>query len=401
MTQSKYKVLLISSHPVQYAVPVYRLIEQNPCLDLTVAFCTLKGAEAEFDSGFGIKIQWDIPLLDGYKWIKLKNYSPNPKSADFWGLINWSLFPLIKSGQFDAVIIHTGYTYASFWITVLACKLSKTPLIFNTDAHSIKPRDRQEWKTFLKKLILPQIFNLADIVTTPSTGAFNFVHSLGVPKERIQATCYTVDNDWWKSQSQQVDPILVRKEWNIPKDARVALFCAKLQPWKRPQDALQAFAQASVPESYLVIAGDGSMRTELEDEAKQLDISDKVRFLGFVNQSQLPSVYTSSDLFLFTSEYEPFGVVVNEAMLCGCPVITSDRVGARVDLVLPDQTGKVYPWGNTDELARILQELLPNKERLQSMSKKALQRMENWSPQVAVENLLEALEKATLKRRNN
>jgi glycosyltransferase involved in cell wall biosynthesis len=243
-------------------------------------------------------------------------------------------------------------------------------------------------------LILPRIFKLADIVTAPSTGAFNFVHSLGIPKERIQATCYTVDNDWWISQSQKVDRTTVRKRWGIPIDARVALFCAKLQPWKRPQDALQAFAAAKVPDSYLVIAGDGPMRSELEEEAKRLKISAYVRFLGFVNQSELPSVYTSSDIFLFTSEYEPFGVVVNEAMLCKCPVIASDQVGSGIDLIVPGQTGMIYEATNIQDLSKNLSKLFLDSDFLQKMSLSAFQKIQAWSPDVAADTLCQGIIKA-------
>ena len=64
-----------------------------------------------------------------------------------------------------------------------------------------------------------------------------------------------------------------------------------------------------------------------------MGVADRVRFLGFVNQSGLPAVYAASDVLVLPSSYEPFGVVVNEAMLCGCAAIASDRVGARFDLV--------------------------------------------------------------------
>ena len=66
----------------------------------------------------------------------------------------------------------------------------------------------------------------------------------------------------------------------------------------------------------------------LQREAEELKVADRVRLLGFVNQSELPSVYRSSDVLVLPSEYEPFGVVVNEALLCGCVAAVSDRVGA-------------------------------------------------------------------------
>ena len=75
----------------------------------------------------------------------------------------------------------------------------------------------------------------------------------------------------------------------------------------------------------------------------ELGLEDRVRFLGFLNQSQLPSAYCAADLFVLPSLFEPFGLVVNEAMLCGLPVAVSDRVGARFDLVRPDENGYVFP----------------------------------------------------------
>ena len=75
-------------------------------------------------------------------------------------------------------------------------------------------------------------------------------------------------------------------------------------------------------------------------------------------------MYRASDVFVLPSEYEPFGVVVNEAMLSGCAVIVSDQVGARLDLVRNGETGFVFPMGNLDVLAALLGELLPAREKL-------------------------------------
>jgi glycosyltransferase involved in cell wall biosynthesis len=74
-----------------------------------------------------------------------------------------------------------------------------------------------------------------------------------------------------------------------------------------------------------------------------MGVADRTRFWGFVNQSQLPAVYTSADLMVLPSEYEPFAVVVNEASCCECPVAVSDRVGAGRDLVEPVNPGLIFP----------------------------------------------------------
>lgn len=397
--KSRYRVLLVSSHPVQYSAPLFRRMAQHPQLDILVAYCSLQGAKPGVDPEFGVEVAWNIPLLEGYPWVEVPNKSPRPGLGRFFGLINPGLWKLVRTGSFDAVVIYTGYAYASFWIVALAAKLTKTPLLFGTDAHEIRPRGNQKWRGRLKQYILPPIFHLADIIIVPSSGSVALMKSLGIDRERIALTPYVVDNDWWTQQASQVDPNLVRGRWNIPEDATVVLFCAKFQPWKRPQDVLRAFARADVSDAYLVFAGEGPLRPPLEEEAKALGIAERVRFLGFVNQSQLPPVYRAADLMILPSGYEPFGVVVNEAMLCGCPVIVSDRVGARYDLVRDGETGFVYPCGDVEALARILREVLPDHERLRRMGENARKRMETWSPRENVEALVEAVGRALAFRR--
>ena len=397
MSQEKYRLLIVTSHPIQYDVPVFRLMAQHPKLDILVAYCSLQGSKPGLDTGFGIEVKWDIPLLDGYPWVELPNQSWKPGISGFFALVNFQLWNLIRSDKFDAVVMHTGYSYASSWIGIIATKTSGIPLLFGTDAHQLNPRDKKFWKISIKKWLLPKIFRLADTVMVHSSGAVKFMDSLRIPKHNVQLVPFIVDNEWWIAQSQQVNRALVRQQWGIPQDAPLVLFCAKLQAWKRPQDVLQAFAKANVPSAYLVLAGEGPLRESLETEAKSLKILDQVKFLGFVNQSQLPSVYTAADLFVLPSEHEPFGVVVNEAMLCNCAVVVSNKVGARYDLIREGETGFVYPCGDIEALTKILQKMLTDKVQLSQMGKMACQQMEHWSPRDRVEAVIQGIEKALVK----
>lgn len=394
MSPCKYRVLIVASHPVQYAAPLFRLMAQHPKLDILVAYCSLQGTQPGIDPGFGVEVVWDIPLLDGYPWVQIPNLSPQPSLGRFFGLINLQLWNLVRTGKFDAVAVYTGYVYASFWIAVAAAKTYRTALLFAVDAHEVTPRDRQSWKGRLKKWLLPHIFARADINLVGSSGGIKLMNSLGIAEHRVQLAPNVVNNEWWMHQAEQVNRSKVREQWNIPEAAPVVLFCAKLQPWKRPQDILRAFAKANVSGTYLVLAGEGLLRTELEAEAKALNVSEQVRFLGFMNQSQLPSIYRSADLFVLPSEYEPFGVVVSEAMLCGCPAVVSDRVGARYDLIREGETGLVYSCGDVDALAAILQDVLSDPVRLRQMGEAAGKRMETWSPRENVEALVQGLERA-------
>jgi glycosyltransferase involved in cell wall biosynthesis len=392
MNSCQYRILIIASHPVQYGGPLYRLMAQDPRLEIQVSYCSMHGVETSFDPGFGTDVAWDIPLLDGYSWVQVNNNSPKPQLGNFWGLINLGLWQQIVKNNFDAVIIYTGYTYASFWIAAIATKWVGSKLLFSSDASEIEPRNRQKWKTLLKSLVIPRIYQLADIVMVVSTLGKQMVQNLGIPERQIALTPFTVDNNRWLSDASQVDICTVRQQWNIPETANVLLFCAKLQDWKRPQDVLKAFAKANVEDSYLVFVGEGPLKSALIAEVESLGLIDRVKFLGFVNQSQLASIYRSANLFILASDYEPFGLVVNEAMLCGCPVIVSDRVGSRADLVKKGETGFIYPCGNIAALTTILQNVLGDREQLQTMGIAATKLMESWSPYQYTEAIVNALE---------
>jgi glycosyltransferase involved in cell wall biosynthesis len=219
------------------------------------------------------------------------------------------------------------------------------------------------------------------------------MQSIGIPEQRIVRTMHAVDNSWWASRAADADYREMRMSWNIPEQDIVILFCGKLQPWKRPDDALHAFMRAQLAHTWLVFAGDGAMREQLELLASDLGVAQRVRFLGFQNQSQLPAVYNASNVLVLPSDYEAFGLVVNEAMACGCPAIISDRVGAKYDLVQHNVTGFVYPCGDIDMLVQVLVDILSDNDRLMRMSELARKHVQKWSPEANANALVSGVER--------
>jgi glycosyltransferase involved in cell wall biosynthesis len=379
--------------------PLLRRMSQHPQLDLSVAYCTLRGAQPSHDPHFGTTFQWDIPLLDGYPWQEIPNRGSGSDES-FWGINNPDLWKMIRNGKFDAVLCYLSYRCASFWISYCACKLSGTVFLFGTDASSILPRSGAGWKLKLKRAFWPLLFSLADQVFVPSSPGRDLMLSLGLPPDRITLTPYSVNNDWWIEKSKVVDRDSARARWGAARDTCVILFCAKLQPWKRPMDLLRAFAEAKLPNGLLIFAGEGAQRADLESEVVRLALKDRVLFLGFLNQSQLPEVYTSADLMVLPSEYEPFAVVVNEASCCGCAVAASDRVGAARDLVMPIDPRLVYPCGDAQALSALLVELAGDPARLRQLGQAAKERVSHWGPQDTVTGTIEAVSTALARRRH-
>lgn len=397
MNNGRYRVLLVCANPVQYVTPLFRRMAHHPKLEILVAYSSLRGAEPSVDPGFGVKVAWDVPVLDAYPWVSF-NDKPGKNGQQPSSLFNRQLWNLVRAGNFDAVYVG-GYYFKDAWVAMLAAKRARVPLLFSTDAHSLESwKVKSKLRQSLKKVALRRIYGMARMVMAGSSGTVAFLKSLGVPEERILLARNVVDNAWWTNQAEQADRAVVRASWNTPQDATVLLYCAKLQPWKRPLDALQAFARADAVGSYLVFAGDGPLRENIERQAHELGVSERVRMLGFVNQSRLPGVYRASDLLILPSEYEPFGLVVNEAMLCGCAAVVSDQVGAKFDLVCDGETGFVYPCHDVDALATLLRDLLRHSERLKKIGVAARERMAAWTPEQNVAAFAQAVEEAVRSR---
>ena len=105
-------MLAIAQQPAQYQAPLFRRMAARSDLELQVAYCTLRGAEAAHDPEFGATVQWDVPLLDGYPWVQVPNRGSGGES--FWGLRNSGLWRMIRGDRLDAVLCYVSYRRATF-----------------------------------------------------------------------------------------------------------------------------------------------------------------------------------------------------------------------------------------------------------------------------------------------
>ena len=393
----RHRLLVVSSHAVPYAEPLHQRLAQHPKLDVQVVHC-LRGPIKDFE--FGRTIPADNSAANRYPTVQLPNSSLKPGLGSFFGLMNFRLWGLIRKGNFDAVAV-CGYAYLSFWIAFFAAKSIKIPILISTDATQLQhPRGGWWWKRWIKPAVVRFIYGrLADIVLVPSTAGLRFLERLGIPGERLVLTPFVADNAYFAKRATPAARKLIRQRLAIPEQAFVILYCGKLVRWKRPADLLHAFASLvdrcahTAGSAYLLFAGDGALRRDLEAQAHAMNLTDQVRFLGFANYAELPEVYAASDLLVLPSEHEAWGVVVNEAMACGVPAVVSDRVGARVDLVISGETGDFFPMADVAALSAILSRRFENHEETRKMGAAARRRIASWSYAENVQGWIRALER--------
>ncbi len=217
---------------------------------------------------------------------------------------------------------------------------------------------------------------------------------------------YAVDNHFFQQQAMAASPRrkTLRARLGLDPERAIILFTGRFSNVKGADILLDAVSKLITPAAdsrfhsdcsrlpYLLFIGDGPMRSDLEFRAKALPAG-TVHFLGFKNQTELPAFYDLCDLFVLPSRFEPWGLVVNEVMNAGRPVIVSDRVGAGFDLVEPGLNGWIYPHEESQALANCLRQALADRERLRDMGRRSLERISTWDFESDRRSFLAALKK--------
>lgn len=403
------------SHPIQYQSPLYKKLTESGRIDLIVYYYSKHGVEKSLDPQFGKVFKWDIPILEGYKFKFLKNHSLF-SGFHFFGFINFSIFKEIIKNKYDAVLINS-WSYLSDWFVVLAGVLTKTPVFLRAENPFNQEILKSKWKLWLKKIILGKIL-FPRIKTFLYIGEENkkFYKFYGVPNEKLVFTPYAVDNSRFineainlKSQICETNlknsfrpeiEISSRFRENLKNDlginpnAIVILFVGKLIEKKRPMDLLKAFQNVSSRISHisLLFVGDGELKPRLEKYVKDNKL-EKVYFVGFKNQTELPRYYAVADVFVLPSGAgETWGLVVNEAMCFGLPIIISDLVGCGTDLVKYNENGYILPVGNIEKLSEYLEELINNENKRKIFGEKSLEIVQKYNYGNVVDGILKALE---------
>lgn len=335
------KVVYFVTHPIQYQAPMLRkLAEQG--LDLHVVFDHLEGVSGYFDKEFSRQITWDVPLLEGYAHEVLHAPGKLVRSIQ-------QCRRVLRQHRPQAAWIH-GWGPLHSRAAAIAARLEGVPIMLRGDTHLGSLRGAS-WRKQLHRVAFSFAFKMVShFLAVGSANRQLYLH-YGVPHERITLMPYAVDNAFFKSRCAAAHPHResLRRELGIPAGRPVFLFAAKLVPHKAPdlliRAALSLHAQGGAPAPVVLIVGDGPMMPELRALASQLP-GDTCHFLGFKNQTELPPLFDLCDVFVLPSHFEPWGLVLNEVMVAGKPVIASDAVGAAPDLVLDGVTGIQFPSGD-------------------------------------------------------
>ncbi|RDC56209.1 glycosyltransferase family 1 protein [Pedobacter chinensis] len=385
------KLAIISTHPIQYYIPLYQQLAKN--CDLKVFYTWgEKGAEAKYDPDFKQHIEWDIPLLVGYNYEFLNNTAKDPGSHHFNGIINPALISSIKNFDPAAILIY-GWAYQSH-LSALRYFKGKIPIWFRGDSTLID--EQKGLKQLLRSLFLKWVYRHVDKAFYVGTANKAYFEKSGLKPQQLIFAPHAIDNDRFAAD-RRIESNTLREQLNIKTDDVLILFAGKLESKKNPELLLAAFRKLNLENVHLLFVGNGKLEDALKSKVKK-DASTKlsmthVHFMDFQNQSLMPAVYQACDLFCLPSKGpgETWGLAVNEAMACGKAVLVSNKVGCAPDLVKAGVNGEVFVANNFSDLKSKLQNLLKDKARLTTMGIESKKMIQHWSFEIQVKQIINLL----------
>src|SRR5262249_7874454 len=347
------RLTIVQTHPVQYMTPLFvHLASSCPTIDLTVLYAARPTAEQQ-GVGFETSFTWDQPLTTGYRCVFARDRADGATFASgaFGGLDVPEIGPALLETKPDVVLV-PGWHSKTLVRALMTCKRHGIPVLYRGDSHvGMAPTGWRRALWSLRTRLLLRSYT-AHLAVGERSRAYLERH--GARPEWIFSSPHFVDNAFFAALAA---PHLTaegraraRDAFGARTDDFVCAYVGKLEARKRVGDLLPALA--ALGRARLIVAGSGPLESALRAEADRLGVD--VTWLGFVNQRDMARVYAAADCLALPSDRESWGLVVNEALATGLPVVVSDAVGCAPDLVRPGETGRRFALGDVAPLAERL-----------------------------------------------
>jgi glycosyltransferase involved in cell wall biosynthesis len=302
---------------------------------------------------------WKVSLTDGY----------NERKFHLRFGLDWELIRTVVREK-DSFFLSASWGDLTNQVCILiAVALGRSYAIFN-DAPD-RTKKRNPLKAKLRDAFLRFAFGHAKAVLGTGEPALRILEEMGAPREKLINFPYFID------------PFLFAVRTFPSAGTRLVTFVSsgRLTPEKAYSDCIDALAQvfAARPKQFrYLVMGTGPELEALKRLAATNGIAEEVEFLGWVDPDESRAVFEQGDVFLHPCQFEPFGVVVAEAMAAGLVVIASDKTYAALDRITHGQNGFLYPTGNIDELSKKIQRVADHPECIEVMGKRARAKAEEW-----------------------
>jgi glycosyltransferase involved in cell wall biosynthesis len=367
----KTRLVIITEIIAPYRIPVFNALARRSDVDLYVIFLSETDPSLREWSISKTEINFSYKVLPSFR-RRLGKYNL---------LVNGGLTGALRGAAPD-IVLCGGYSYVASWQALAWAHRNSVPLILWVESTARDQRRGYAGVERLKK----RFIGSSDAFVVPGTSSANYLKTFGVSAEKIFYAPNAVNTSFFSRQS------LRRRDLDSRLPPAYFLFVGRLVPEKGVFDLFAAYEKIApdVRERFgLVVAGNGSARQPLEEWARKIHPG-LIVFTGFQHQEDLLRLYANAHALVFPTHSDAWGLVVNEAVACGLPIVATSAAGCVADLVEDGWNGLVTESGNVDQIAHAMERLARNQQMRDSMSLNSLERSRAFSPEACAAGLAQA-----------
>jgi glycosyltransferase involved in cell wall biosynthesis len=240
----------------------------------------------------------------------------------------------------------------------------------------------------VNRFLIKSLYPSSSAITAVSKGVKNdLIRNFGIPEEKVSVIYNLYDINDIKIKSQEE----VTHQWLDNQEYDTIITVGRLEKSKNHSLLINAVRQVieELPNVRLIIIGEGSERLKLEKLRAELNLDDKIDFTG---ELENPFSYISkADLFVLSSDTEGFPNVLVEAMICGCPVISTNCQSGPNEIINHGKNGMLVPIADDKAMGDIIISVLQNAELRNSLIKKAKDSIIDYSLEVILKQYYQLL----------
>jgi len=373
----KRRLVILTEIIAPYRIPVFNALAARAEVDLHVIFL------AETDPGLR---QWQVYRDEiRFSCQVLKSY--RSRLGRFNVLLTRGVSAALRARNPEA-ILSGGYNYPAMWQAQRWARRRGIAFLLWSESNTLDAR-RNIWGVEAAKR---RFIHACQSYVVPGTSAAAYLQTFGIAQESIFIAPNAVDVQRFSNGAEQArqDPGL-RLRLGLPR--RYLLYVGRFVRAKGVFDLLTAYAtlpEGTRREVGLVLAGDGEEFEELRRRSREIHPG-VVVFPGFLQRNELPAFYALAEALVFPTHSDPWGLVVNEAMACGLPVIVSEVAGCVADLVRDGENGYIVGVSRPEALSQAIDHLLNAPEVQRQMGHRSLEISSRFSPEAWAEGVVRAV----------
>jgi glycosyltransferase involved in cell wall biosynthesis len=371
----KIKVLYLVNIPSPYRVNFFN--ELGKMCDLTVFF--------ERKTSNGREESWFKNDFTNFKPVFLNGIKINKNTAMCFSVLRY-----LKKQRYDFIIIG-GYATPTGMLAINYLKFKKIPFGLNADG-GIENKN----EIFLKKFLKKYFISSANFWLSTSDTTSNYLKYYGAKQDSLYLYPFTT----LSQRDILIDPVenkikkKLREKLNIHEE-KIILSVGQFI-YRKGFDLLLKGSK-ELPKDYGVYILGGKPTQEYLQLKERLDL-DNVHFISFKSKEELKEFYMASDLFVLPTREDIWGLVINEAMAYGLPVITTNKCVAGLELVKDNQNGFIVPINNHRILTKRIEELIEDKNLLNKMGRNSLIKIKRYTLENMAKETFEIFENILKKR---